>query len=436
VVSGGGAGTGLVATFYPFTGNGNWVAPVSLTANANFTETASGLTIGYNSGNQGATIFENGLNVGGTFNSGHHTGAVPYTNGQTGQWTTVGGTGFLAWFFALPTAGSSSGGSGGGGGGNFSTNVTTSTVGTPVVFADTSGKLGTTTTNELVIVGAGIPQGNVAASVGRQYRDTNTGFLWFKRGGGTTAYGWYRMLFPGSGMGGTGQAYEVFPSQGAATFANPNSTGVMNPATSTGAAPFTVANAVSGTRTTVNGRVYQVVTGSASSGVATSATAPLGTTSNDYLLLDGDFDLVLDLLTGATITSVRFWFAVTSVAIANTDTLGSTNNGAVGIRFSTVVPDAGFVGFTNNAVGGVGGGSSTTASLGSVATSTEYRLRIRFVRAGTPTVYFSVNDGTEASLTANIPATGFVMVPGMGWAPQTASARAFGWCYMGATIGS
>lgn len=431
-----GGGAGVTANFYAFTGNGKWTNPVSLSTGADFTEAASGLIVQYNSGNQGSLLLLNGAAIGGTNNGVHDACAMPYTAGQTAHINVVGGAGFNAYFFGLPVSGGSSGG-GGSTGGNFSTNVTSVTPGTPVVFADSSGRLGTSTINRLTLAGTGNPQGVISAALGYEYVDTSTGFKYLKRGGGSTAYGWYRVVLQGSGMGVAGQIFSVFITEGTASPAVLQGYGVFGQPTSAGTAIFASAtNVGTNARSVVNGHTYINTTGSAVSGTTSSVNGAVPAAANAFIPLDSECDLVFDMRTDAAITSMRFWFGLTSVAIANSDTQGSASNGAVGIRYSTVAGDTGFVGFTNNAVGGVGGGSSVTAALNTIATNTEYRLRIRFVRAGTPTAYFSVNDGTEIALTANIPATGVIMIPAYGWTPQTNAARTIGFGYMGGTFGA
>ncbi len=49
---------------------------------------------------------------------------------------------------------------------------------------------------------------------------------------------------------------------------------------------------------------------------------------------------------------------------------------------------------------------NVSGTIASVAVSTRYDLRLRFIRSGTPTLYCSVNDGAETAVTANIPASG------------------------------
>jgi hypothetical protein len=41
---------------------------------------------------------------------------------------------------------------------------------------------------------------------------------------------------------------------------------------------------------------------------------------------------------------------------------------------------------------------------GAITVSTVYKLKIRIVSGGTPTAYFSVNDGAEQAMTTNFPA--------------------------------
>ena len=78
-----------------------------------------------------------------------------------------------------------------------------------------------------------------------------------------------------------------------------------------------------------------------------------------------------------------------------------------------------------------------TATLGTPVAATTYKLRIRFVRQGTPTVYFSVNDGTEIASTLTIPAVGSVCFLTLGIdQPAGAVAKAIRWRAFGGAVGS
>jgi hypothetical protein len=421
-VTAGGAGAGLVAHYYPFTGNGAWGAAVSLSTGVNFTETASGLIVQYNSGNQGSTLTLNGAAVGGVFNTGHHAANNPYTVGQTANIGLVGGAGFLAWFFPLPS--STSGGGTVVTGGNFSTNVSTAVVGSPVVFADTSGKLGTTTVNRLQLTGSGNPQGVVAAALGCEYADTSTGYVYLKLGGASTAYGWYRIPFLGAGAaaGLIGWVTAVGPGSTNAFIGNSSgSLGVL-----TGTAVNSPAYLVSG------GRTYaQAQTGAVSGNTSAVTTNSTSITK----LLDDDIDVTCEFLTPADITNIRFWFGLSSASpTTDTDTLGSgSTGGALCFRYSTAAGDGGWVGYT--AAGG-GGSTHVSATILAIAASTAYKLRVRFVRAGTPTVYFSINDGTETAMTANLPATGGSQMVVLGVCTKANLLKVYSYRSIAATIGA
>lgn len=423
------SGSGLTATFFPFTLNGSWGTPVSLSTAVDFTETASGLIIMDNSGNQGSLGLLNASAYGGCNNGVVDTGMIPYTVGQTAHINVVGGSGLACWFFPLPSAGSSSGTTITGG--NFSTNVTSVTAGTPVVFADSSGRLGTSTLNRLVLAGTGNPQGVVAAALGYEYVDTSTGYSYAKLGGGSTAYGWYRICTPGAGFAGmtTWQAYVRPAAAVSANVANANCYGVFDPGL--GASTFTQTGISSSAFSTISSKLYVTGTTAATSGTA----GFIGNFGNaaDWPMLDDDLDLWAEIVTGA-ITSVRYWFGITSASMTNTDTLASASTGGgLLFRFSTVAGDGGWVGYT---APGASGTTHVSATVAAIAATTTYKLRIRFVRQGTPTVYFSVNDGTEIAMTANLPATGARYFLNWGLIPQSNTALTFGWRSWGAVIGS
>lgn len=99
--------------------------------------------------------------------------------------------------------------------------------------------------------------------------------------------------------------------------------------------------------------------------------------------------------TDANIASVRFWLGLTSIALTNSDTAAGS---FVGFRFSTVTGDGGWLPVARD-----GATQSNGVAIGTVATSTIYKLRIRII-SGTPMAFFSVNDGGEQAYGTNLPA--------------------------------
>lgn len=99
------------------------------------------------------------------------------------------------------------------------------------------------------------------------------------------------------------------------------------------------------------------------------------------------------------VTGVRYWFGVMTGAPA-ADAITTRH---MAIRFSTSVPDAGWVASTAD------GTTQTITAIAvnsSIVAATRYVLKIRFDPTGTPTAYFSVNGGAETAVTATLAATG------------------------------
>lgn len=140
-----------------------------------------------------------------------------------------------------------------------------------------------------------------------------------------------------------------------------------------------------------------------SAAVLGSSAGMLGAATTLVNRVAQEFTLTLVIRTGASLAALRFWFGLTSSNFTNSDTApGST----VAFRYSTVAGDTGWVGVTRD-----GATQSVTAQVAAIATSTRYKLKIRVSGS---TVYFSVNDGTEVSATANLPASTTDMYPWFG----------------------
>ena len=99
------------------------------------------------------------------------------------------------------------------------------------------------------------------------------------------------------------------------------------------------------------------------------------------------------LQTGASVAAVRIWIILSTGVTSDADELGAINY--MGFRFSTVVPDTGWVGVTKD-----GATQSVTAQVAAIAADTLYKLKVR--KSGS-SVFFSVNDGTEVEHTTNLP---------------------------------
>jgi hypothetical protein len=238
--------------------------------------------------------------------------------------------------------------------------------------------------------GAGHPQGVQSAALGSYYVDTNNGYVYRKYGGGSTAYGWYYEVSRGLGSayGPQTWVYNQLETVPIGTTGSTLGIGLLG-----GNTPNTQVITAKGNNW------YREATGSNTSGTLTSIQTTLVSLAAPWY--DYGFDLVTRIYSPAVITNMRYWFILTTAAITNADANGGH---AIGFRYSTAVPDGGWVGYTRNSTGPT---QNVTATVANIAADTFYILRIRFVRSGTPTVYFSVNDGTEVSVTgSSIPPTG------------------------------
>lgn len=269
------------------------------------------------------------------------------------------------------------------------------------------------------------PQGVQSAGLGSVYQNTANGRLYQKMGGGSTAYGWYDLLsiygFPGGPSGAL-----IQPGNGSANPAQAMGNGFLS---NDIAGTLTGSSIASPTRSYVNGLPYLSTTTGAANGNGSYVTTA---TASNVRLMDTDCDMWAEVLTPATITLVRFWFGFTSATLGDTDTLGSGGNGSMMMRYSTAATDPGWVGVSQ--INGAGN-QTISSNLQNIAASTVYRLRIRFVRSGTPTVYWSVNDQTEVSVTTNIPATGTAYFLLWGVETKTNATRTFGYRQMGVVLG-
>ena len=283
--------------------------------------------------------------------------------------------------------------------------------------------------------GSGHPQRILSAPIGNVYQDTATGYLYRKVGGGSTAYGWYPWLTSGLTEG---------PVEWRATQSDNTSNNVfgasiqhgplaLHPAL--GTEHFTQTVSGSATKQMIGGKQFA---SGATSGTAASIALLNSASANQAKLIDDDVDLWATVNTDPTaVTATRIWFGWCNAAM--TDTISApAYTGALQAMLIRYLSDGNGVweGFTS--AGGSGAGTrNNTTTLGTPAAATTYKLRIRFVRSGTPTVYFSVNDGTEVSLTSTIPATGQTPFLQLGIdQPSGSTAKAIRWRAMGGSFGS
>jgi hypothetical protein len=285
--------------------------------------------------------------------------------------------------------------------------------------------------------GTGNPQGNISAAVGSEYVDTNTSYVYSKNGGGSTAYGWYPQTAV-IGQFSRRPMIAILANSTTNPFITANGFGPPFNPTTAGSLGFSQSVGNTSGTSYVGGRRYG--TGSTTTGAAApQAFWTLATSATDQLLQD-DVDIWIDMLTdAASIADNRIWFGWTVGQL----TMNTTNTASA---YAGTTWDAMIIRYLGDANAIWEGlttvtGSATrtvTTTLGNGAANTAYRLRIRFVRQGTPTVYFSVNDGTEVSTTLTIPAANVQpMTLIFGICKNSGStSRVIGWNNMGGVFGS
>jgi hypothetical protein len=219
-----------------------------------------------------------------------------------------------------------------------------------------------------------------SGSIGETYRDTATGYLYRKMAGNATTTGWYyapQFLGAGAGLGPQTETMSAVngavPTFGNGVFANVAQTNNQAPVVfGTTWWDKSVTNSSTGTR-----------------GGWLSTVQPI--------LFDNDFDISFMVRTHTTFTDGRIMLGLTSADLTNSDTL--PGDGVV-MRFSQGT-DTSWVGCSRD-----GTTQTCTAAIGSISTSTNYNVRIRYIASGTPTYYFSVNDGAETTKTTNMARAG------------------------------
>lgn len=119
-----------------------------------------------------------------------------------------------------------------------------------------------------------------------------------------------------------------------------------------------------------------------------------------FNLIRSSFDPTIEIWvkTSSDLTSQRLWIGLVDADITNVDTLAAGRE-FIGFRYSTNTVDAGWMPVLHD-----GTTQNVGTALVAIATSTVYKLKIRIVSGGTPTAYFSVNDGAEQSMQTNFPA--------------------------------
>lgn len=124
----------------------------------------------------------------------------------------------------------------------------------------------------------------------------------------------------------------------------------------------------------------------------------------------------------ASIANTRFWGGLSQSAWADTDTPSTASGKCVGIRYSTVAGDTGFV-----AVCVDGSGQTTSSLIATVTANTQYILEIVVSATGTSALFTVYNaagvvQGTPRTITTHIP-TGQAFKSAIAIIPQTAGSR-------------
>jgi hypothetical protein len=122
--------------------------------------------------------------------------------------------------------------------------------------------------------------------------------------------------------------------------------------------------------------------------------------------------------TGSVITNTRIWCAFAESFLSGLGDAPS-NNAVIGFRFSTNVPDAGWIGYSQPT--GVGPSVSTTAAILALAINTDYDLQLEVNAAGNLAT-FNVN-GKTATLATNFPSSSTSLVCGMSHTQLTSGAQ-------------
>jgi hypothetical protein len=270
------------------------------------------------------------------------------------------------------------------------------------------------------------PQGFQAAPVGSMYIRTTDGAIYRKQGGGSTVYGWYLIADQTPAMQVRWQARlgaaasTMTGLSGPGFTSNPNVI-VARPYGSVLAAPLdSTANWAGGYTQAVANSAWLGNPNGTIDGFPVSNVGGNGSTPADAMAWDCTWILCTtprsnNAATTTNLANIRIWIGLlmqngliqASGGLGNTDaiytefpTVMNVNGGRYGVmaRFSTSAADAGWSVVTANDDGAVA--AQAVAALGAIAIDTVYKIRLRFQRvAGVPTVFASLNDGTELIIT-------------------------------------
>lgn len=124
-----------------------------------------------------------------------------------------------------------------------------------------------------------------------------------------------------------------------------------------------------------------------------------GATGSD-VRLDNLPVVVIRFQTDSALTNVRYQIGLTNAAIGTTD--APNTNQVILLRYSTNVPDSGWVIYSANGTSG-----TTTASVGSIAVSTAYTVMFRAISSSSVEVWLGTSESDLAlvsTVTATLPA--------------------------------
>jgi len=155
----------------------------------------------------------------------------------------------------------------------------------------------------------------------------------------------------------------------------------------------------------------------ATAGSGAGQIAAFGQTSSTWARLDHGVVFIAKLRTMSVLTNIRYWFGLAtavSAAQLNADTPTATGLACISYRGGT---DTTWVGITNDGAGS----QSVTSSLGAIAATTFYSLKIT---ASASSVSFQVDNNTPQTLTGNIP-TGVSMIPFLAVIDKSGSVKSF-----------
>jgi len=271
---------------------------------------------------------------------------------------------------------------------------------------------------------AGHPQGVVTGVGGQTCRDTTNGILYIKRSLASSMWGWYP-VYPYGGI------IEADCPMQFSWHASPpgNSVAGDNIALQGNGINFGFSGGVSQFAHLAADSYYTgFTTGNAAGNNARIYDAQFGSAPRFQWNLY-NFDIAFKIRTDQTsIADQRLFVGVMTVAPNNADIVPGR---FVGFRLSSVANAGQWDGVVCDNVT-----NNVKSSIAAAVFNTPYLLRIRYVSG---TVYFSVNDGPEQSLTTNVPTDNtnpYIVISTYNVSGTPATARSFEISRMGCVIGT